>query len=481
MGYFVVDTAILLALLIVWCLGYFLRKDPDNPETDAKPMSLALRRIVLGYLLLLGALLVALLIDLNMVDFPESAVSIPITPPPPAATPTPAQTPSTGNTGNTPKTTSTQNPSTPAPPANSGQNTSPAGNSGNASNPASTQNSSNSASGAGASGQNTPPAKPASTDPFILQVIPRMTTSGTTPTTYLAVYGRNLDKAAIRFNGQERPTSHIGDTLLEAQPELADVSGKGSITVDVITQAEPPAERKISNAIIVAIAKPSAPLDLGWWTPDISRETQLLLIALLAGALGCLLHALRSISVFIGNRTAIASWFWWYITRPLLGMSLALIFYAVLRGGFLAGTPADAKVVSPFGVLAMGALVGMFSDKASEKLAEIFATLFQPKSADTRKDQLAAPTASKLQPDTVKVGSAPVVLTITGDHLEKIAKVKFDQQARDVKSSGAQQVTVSLQAGDVAAIHDFTLTLVDSDNKTYPAPTLHVVASDIGG
>jgi hypothetical protein len=46
---------------------------------------------------------------------------------------------------------------------------------------------------------------------------------------------------------------------------------------------------------------------------------------------------------------------WWYITRPYLGMSLALVFYAVLRGGFVVGSPADAKVVNPFGVLAIGA------------------------------------------------------------------------------------------------------------------------------
>ncbi len=69
-------------------------------------------------------------------------------------------------------------------------------------------------------------------------------------------------------------------------------------------------------------------------------------------------------------------------------MSLALIFYAVLRGGFLAGSPADAKVVSPFGVLAIGALVGMFTEKASNKLADVFGTLFQSKAEEASKDKL---------------------------------------------------------------------------------------------
>jgi hypothetical protein len=37
----------------------------------------------------------------------------------------------------------------------------------------------------------------------------------------------------------------------------------------------------------------------------------------------------------------------------------------------MVGTPADAKSVSEFGVVAMSAMVGMFADKASDKLAEI--------------------------------------------------------------------------------------------------------------
>jgi hypothetical protein len=44
-------------------------------------------------------------------------------------------------------------------------------------------------------------------------------------------------------------------------------------------------------------------------------------------------------------------------------------------------------VVNPFGVIAIGALVGMFADKAAQKLAEVFDTLF--KADDTRKTRSA--------------------------------------------------------------------------------------------
>src|SRR5215472_9634809 len=108
MGYVVLVSAILVALLVVICFIYLLRTKPDDPATDDALMSLALRRILISYFLLSGALFVALLVDLNMVDFPETAVSIPITSmptpsPTPAATPaatpasTPAGQPGTGN------------------------------------------------------------------------------------------------------------------------------------------------------------------------------------------------------------------------------------------------------------------------------------------------------------------------------------------------------------------------------------------------
>lgn len=435
MGYFVVGSAILLASLVVSCIVYFVIKSPDAPSNDPNTMSLAIRRIVIAYLLILGALLVALLVDLNTVDFPETAVSIGIVPAPnptplPTATPTPVPSPTSKPVGNT---------------TDSSAGTSIA---------ASTSR--NIESGA----------------PTVLQVIPRATT-GNAPTIYLAVFGANFtEKSLVRLNGSERPTARFGPTLsptlLEAQPETSDLLGKGTISVDVITDG------RISNALIVPVEKPFSSLDLGPWKPRITREIQLMLMVLLAGALGSLVHALRSISDFIGNRTAVASWFWWYITRPLLGMALALIFYAVLRGGFLAGSPADAKVVNPFGVIAIGALVGMFADKAAEKLAEIFSTLFQPKSGDARTDKLSFPVVSKLEPAELKVNTGfPGVLTIRGDHLEKIIKVKFDDKERKVKSSSAQEVIVDLQQEDVATVRDIAVTVMD-DNKAYTAPKLSI-------
>ena len=364
MGYLVMTSGILLAVLMVFCFIYILLKKPDHPATDADQMSLALRRILLGYFLLLGALLISLLIDLNMMDFPESAVSIQMTPPPaeiPPSNPTLANPPTQKGTSTTANPPAQKGSSTTAnPPAEKGSSTTPP------------QTSS-------------PGATEPKAGPVILQVIPRVT-SGTPPTTYIAVYGTNLGAGShVRINGQARATKAPGPDLLEAQPEAADIQGKGTIAVDVITNDSP---GKVSNCVIVGIERPTALLNLGKWKPYFTREVQLLLIVLTAGALGCLIHGLKSIAVFIANRNAVSSWFWWYITRPLLGMAMAMIFYSLLRGGFLAGTQADAKVISPFGVLAIGALTGMFTEKASGKLAEIFDMLFRSKADDANKDNI---------------------------------------------------------------------------------------------
>src|SRR5262249_42076415 len=150
-------------------------------------------------------------------------------------------------------------------------------------------------------------------EPVLRQVMPRIT-SGNAPATYLSVYGSNLANGKIRLNGQVRPTSSIGADLLETMPDPSDIQGKGSLTVDVIIQENP---LKVSNCIIVPIDIPTVPLNLGWWQPQITREIQLLLIVIIAGGLGCLIHSLNSITVFIGNRSAVSSWFWWYISRPL--------------------------------------------------------------------------------------------------------------------------------------------------------------------
>jgi len=220
------------------------------------------------------------------------------------------------------------------------------------------------------------------TTPIIKQLDPAtlVLTNSTQPE--LKVYGYNFaDGAKLRFNAAEHSSRRIDDHLLVATIQSSDFSSANPIVVDVQSGGKTSEAQRLP---ILSSSKGS--FTVLRTTFLISRELQLLLLVVVAGAMGSYVHAIKSLADFLGNRTLTSSWFWWYVTRPFLGMALAVIFYAAVRGGFVAGSPADVKSVNPFGVVAVAALVGMFADKASQKLAEIFDTLFT--TDDQRKDKL---------------------------------------------------------------------------------------------
>ncbi|TFH47211.1 MAG: hypothetical protein E4G94_00650 [ANME-2 cluster archaeon] len=103
-------------------------------------------------------------------------------------------------------------------------------------------------------------------------------------------------------------------------------------------------------------------------------EIRLLIIVALAGALGSLVHALRSFYKYVGNRELVWSWVAMYIMLPFVGSALALVFYFIMRGGFFS-TDATVQQTSPFGFVALAALVGLFSEQAVGKLKEVAETL----------------------------------------------------------------------------------------------------------
>jgi hypothetical protein len=235
----------------------------------------------------------------------------------------------------------------------------------------------------------------------LVRAIPHATT-GSAPTLLITLQGTRLDRLAkVRINQRDRPSIWLGDNLIQVMPQQEDLIGVGSLTADVVNP-----DGAVSNALVIQVARPRMLLRIFDRELPITREVQLLLLVVCAGALGSFVHALKSFSDFLGNRSLTESWFAWYMSRPFLGMALAFVFYAVLRGGFLTGTPADVRVVNPFGAVAVAALVGMFADKATQKLAEIFDALFRGE--DARRDKLEQPVVPAIegQPAAAKVGEA---------------------------------------------------------------------------
>ena len=126
------------------------------------------------------------------------------------------------------------------------------------------------------------------------------------------------------------------------------------------------------------------------WSIQSGSEAGILLLVVIAAALGSYIHAATSFVSYVGNKSLVMSWAWWYILRPFIGVALALVFYFVIRGGLLS-VNTQAGDISIFGITAVAGLVGMFSKQATDKLGEVFNTLFKTKEGEgdhARKDKL---------------------------------------------------------------------------------------------
>ncbi|MCU1266574.1 MAG: hypothetical protein JWM21_2892 [Acidobacteria bacterium] len=183
-----------------------------------------------------------------------------------------------------------------------------------------------------------------------------------------------------------------------------------------------------------------------------SVEVRLLLLAMLAGALGSFIHAGTSFADYVGNRKLGGNWIWWYLLRPFIGMTLALIFYFVVRGGFISPS-AGGGDMNPFGIAAMAGLVGMFSKQAIDKLNEVFNSLFGSKGDEKRGDKLVAPKITAIKPNSGPTAGGTTVV-LSGSGFASGAKVMFGgvpgtSVAVDASGNSISAITPKHNAGAV--------------------------------
>lgn len=110
------------------------------------------------------------------------------------------------------------------------------------------------------------------------------------------------------------------------------------------------------------------------WEIDAPGDVRLLVIVMLAGALGSLVHALRSIYWYVGNRELRWSWTAMYALLPFVGAALATVFYFVFRGG-LFSSEAPQGAANVYGFAAVAGLVGLFTQQAVLKLKSVAESL----------------------------------------------------------------------------------------------------------
>jgi hypothetical protein len=202
----------------------------------------------------------------------------------------------------------------------------------------------------------------------------------------------------------------------------------------------------------------------GRFQAKIYAETRLLLLVILAGALGSLMHALRSLYWYTGNREMVPSWAAQYLLLPFTGSILAVIFYFVVRGGFFS-PQASFENTSPFGFAALSALVGLFSPQATLKLKEVAETIFTkpgpgkdtaPQESASRKPSDATATAPQITGINPESGppSGNTPLVIEGTGFATGVKVTVGSLPAEIisASSTSIQVTTPASASGAAVV-----------------------------
>lgn len=192
-------------------------------------------------------------------------------------------------------------------------------------------------------------------------------------------------------------------------------------------------------------APPTAKFSYFNWQVSLTRDQQFFVIVALGGVIGAMLHGLRSLSRYVGERYLFRSWIPYYILLPLVGGILATIVYLVLRAGLLPGATSSSQP-DPYGITAIAALVGLFSAQAAEKLKAVFETLFtkvQPGSESVA--DIAMPSITGFDPQHGPPGTSVV---ISGSNLISVTGVAFTgAEAPQPKIDSETRLTVSVPDG----------------------------------
>jgi hypothetical protein len=212
-----------------------------------------------------------------------------------------------------------------------------------------------------------------------------------------------------------------------------------------------------------------------------SPDTAMILLVVFASALGSYVHAATSFGDYVGNRELRRSWTWWYLLRFWIGIAIALLFYFALRGGFLVADGSSSDL-NPYGIAALAGMTGLFSKQATDKLNEVFVTLFRvaPGSGDdARANSIVSdrqPRVTSLNPQDVPSGvteTQTVTLRGEGFGQESIVRVGLPGQPatdRVTTYGGPDTLTVELLPDDLAVPGTLQLSVFDPESGDVSEP-----------
>jgi hypothetical protein len=139
----------------------------------------------------------------------------------------------------------------------------------------------------------------------------------------------------------------------------------------------------------------------------LSRDTLFFLVVAFGGALGGLIHTIRSITWYTGNRNLRWSWMLFNLMLPIVGALAGVVFYVVLRAGLFSPSTGSNDTVNAYGFTAVAIMAGLFSEQAMEKLRQIATDLFSPRP----QGEDHTPPENKPATDTEKAGDSPTPTT----------------------------------------------------------------------
>jgi hypothetical protein len=130
---------------------------------------------------------------------------------------------------------------------------------------------------------------------------------------------------------------------------------------------------------------------------------QLMLVAL-AGFLGNMIYIGASFTTFLGSGQFKRSWLLWYIIKPLIAAGLAIAIYFLLCGGFLTLNN-SANSININAIMSLALLTGLYTDRATLKLGEVFDVVFKGKKENGADQLVGAPKVSAIMPSEFIRGS----------------------------------------------------------------------------
>jgi hypothetical protein len=255
-----------------------------------------------------------------------------------------------------------------------------------------------------------------------------------------AVVQKKLTAGIVELNKKK-------DTLAETIK-----TKKGKNPVDVTYNSDSIQLKTLTDSVSALQKKlnelPNQHNDISEGENKIHLNIILLILVATMGFLGNMVHIASSFTSFIGNGTFEKRWILWYFVKPFTAAGLAVIIYFVIRAGFM-GYGSDASSVNLYGILALSALAGLFTDNATLKLKEVFDVIFKPK--DERGDKLSDKIkVTQLKPDKINRAAANAFI---------IAGENFDKRKLTVKVNGTAIEAPVIKPKSI----EFTYTVAEPD------------------